>query len=97
MPKMPCVGMPFNLTTRVNVDLTRAVSFAFWYELPDGTTGTVVAVQLPTRPGFITGLIPSSVNTHAGEWRARLLITWDYDPNPARGKIAKFVVNEANE
>lgn len=85
------LGNPIIFTLDTKADLTDATTIEIEYTKPDFTYGQLTATQVGSTQK-ITAILPGSDNDQLGQWSARPVITFSYDPEPVDGDEVEFVV-----
>jgi hypothetical protein len=85
------LGNPIVFTLDTKADLSDATVFQIEYTKPDFTYGLLTATRV-TDTTKITAVLPGTSNDQLGEWSARPVITFSFDPAPVDGDEVEFVV-----
>lgn len=92
------VGQPIKLHLNTKTDLTNATLLRIEYGVPPASEGGaytysfISATENPAGSKKVYGIIPSSAVTQNGQWKARPMVTFDYDPAEIPGEWIEFVV-----
>jgi len=85
------IGNPIVFTLDTKTDLSDATVFQIEYTKPDFSYHQLTATQVAGTTK-ITAILPGADNDQIGQWSARPVITFSYDPAPVDGDEVEFVI-----